>query len=451
MLFFATVSLAQQATDSKKQADAEVTPEQLNAIKNTPAKTGLTYSSLSQFIQSTVTSGKNGGFSFKSSFFGLSYLFGGKNDSLSSYYLSKTGWWQRNQELSVGVNKASSGNDQIALATVGYKVSVINHRDKSVVNFFADAVLSKGTDVADHSMAIADVIYTSDVAVHFVKANFSGADLNKVLAAVDAKRKEKLANIQSAKWTTDDLETAITASKVTITKQELKNLSHKFNDELKKGDGMIKAYTSADNSNKTDDYKRFKAIADSIFKKYGYSYSELHKNLQKEYNAYAKKIEMGALFTLSFNPGYNFQYHHFDTTSFSARYLKGFGNYKKPWNVDLQGTIVSLRDSSSAPKDFGHNKTKFSAGLNKVFAVDDKDNPLLEAEFAGEYDLVLNGRYAHERKQAVTANLVTSIHLSKEFTLPLTLKYDIKHPNLFGFVSVQWNLEDSGKNNSKTN
>jgi hypothetical protein len=451
MLFFATVSLAQQGSDGKNQTNPEATPEQLNAIKNTPAKTGLTYSSLSQFIQSTVTSGKNGGFSFKSSFFGLAYLFNGKNDSLSRYYLSKTGKWQRNQELSLGINKTGSGNDQISLVTVGYKVSVINNRDKSEHNFFEDKVLSSGIDVADHSMAIADVIYTSDVAVRFVKSNFSGADLNNVLTAVDAERKAKLANIQSAKWTTDDLEKAITASKVAFSKQELTNLKNKFNEELKKGDGMIKAYTSADSSNKPADYKRFKAIADSIFKKYGYSYSELHKNLQKEYNAYAKKIETGALLTLSFNPGYNFQYNHFDTTSFSARYLKGFGNYKKPWNVDLQGTIVSLRDSSSAPKDFGHNKGKISVGLNKVFAVDDKDNPLLESEFAGEYDLVLNGRYAHEQKQVVTANLVTSIHLSKEFTLPLTLKYDIKHPNVFGFISLQWNLEDSGKSNSKTN
>ena len=44
-----------------------------------------------------------------------------------------------------------------------------------------------------------------------------------------------------------------------------------------------------------------------------------------------------------------------------------------------------------------------------------------------------NGRFAHEQKQLVTGKLTTTIHLSKVYSLPLTLKYDATNSAFLGF------------------
>jgi hypothetical protein len=428
-----------QLTSEQKVKPVDV----LNAVSNTPSSTGLTYATLSQYLQSTVTTGANGGFEFKSTLFGLKYLFSGtKKDSLSGYYLTHTS--DRNNEISLGINKASKTSDQLSTITVGYKFA-INHRDKSLVNFAnTDAALSRGIDLADNSVNVINDIYSGELVIAVLKSgSLIKDDLDKSLAAVAKLTAEKIADPDKNKWTDNEFESIFNGTNVDVKGAVFKDLEKKLNDGLVQIPDLQHDYTYG--SVIPDAAKRYKSIADSVFHKLGYSYADLHKNLQNEYNVYAKKIEMGSLTTFSFNPGYNIQTHHADTSTFTIRYLKGFGNYKKPWNIDLQGVLVSLRDSAAVPKDFGHDKLKFIIGINKVFAVDDKANPLLESELAAEYDDVVSGRFAHERKEVFTGNLVTTIHLSKEFSLPLTLKYDVKKPTLFGFLAVQWNLQDSGK------
>lgn len=421
----------------------------LNAISNSPVKATLTYSTLSQFIQATVTTGNNGGFNFKSSIFGLKYLFSGNNkDSLSGYYLTHKA--DRNQEISLGVNKVSKNTEQLSTITFGYKYALINNRDKSKVNFYKIYKdLKDGIDFADQSADITNIIYSTEIANKLLKASFNNDELNRTLKAASKLELEKLKIPTSTKLTTNDFETIIRIkAKVIISNEDMLKLRKKFNDELDKINELNTEFKNNDQKNTTKEYIRYKVIADSIVnKKYGYTYSELNKNLQNQYDLYAKKIDMGSLLTFGINPGYNIQHNHPDTSSITVRYLQGLGNnYRKPWDIDLQGIVVSLQDSSITPQNFTHNKYKLIAGIHKVFAVDDKDNPLLESEFAGEYNNVFSGRYFHERKEVVTLNLVISIHLSKEFALPITLKYDIKHPSLFGFLSIQWNLEDSGNN-----
>jgi hypothetical protein len=420
----------------------------LSLLAQAPASTGLTNASLTQFLQSSVTSGTNGGFNFKTTIFGLKYLFSGtKKDSLSGYYLSHTS--DRNNEIDLGVNRVSKASDQLSTITFGYKIA-INHRDKSIVNFAkADAELSKGIDLADNTVNVINDIYSSELVMEVLNSgSLAKDDLDKARAAVAKLTKEKIGDPNKNKWTDNEFESIFNGTNVDIKGGTFPTLKKKLNEGLLQIPGLQNDYT--DGKDSTASNKRYKTIADSVFHKLGYSYSDLHKNIQNEYNTYAKKIEMGSLTTFSLNPGYNVQSHHADTSTFTVRYLKGFGNYKKPWNIDLQGVIVSLRDSAAVPKDFGHNKLKFIAGVNKVFAVDDKANPLLESELAAEYDDVVTSRFAHETKEVFTGNLTTTIHLSKEFSLPLTLKYDVKNPTLFGFLAVQWNLQDSGKSTATT-
>jgi hypothetical protein len=71
-------------------------------ISNTPVKSGLSYEALTQFFQSSLSAGKNGGFDFKATAFGIKKLFSKKDLQLSDYYLNKTNKAARNLEISFG-------------------------------------------------------------------------------------------------------------------------------------------------------------------------------------------------------------------------------------------------------------------------------------------------------------------------------------------------------------
>jgi hypothetical protein len=411
----------------------------VNAVANTPIRSALTYNTLVQYFQSTVTGGANGGFNFKSSLFGLKYLFSGtKNDSLSGYYL--THWADRNTEISFGLNKAKKTNDQLSIITLGYKIAILNGRDKSVVNFAkVDSGIGMGIDSANHAISRANHIYIGKSVLRLLRTeSIAYADKNKAISAAE------VMDASNRKWTDDQFKSIFKNTSIDTNGCVYLILEQKFNTALRSTATLQKNYINGESLPSEDE--EYKTIADSVFSSLGTTYAKLHKNLQDEYDRYAKKIEKGDLLTFSINLGYNIQYHHSDSSSLAIRYLKGLGNYKKPWNIDFQAILVSLQDSSANPRNFAHNKLKFILGANKVFALDDKSNPLLESELAAEYDKVISGRYSRERKDVFTFNLITNIHLSKEFTLPLTLKYDVKKPNLFGFLSLQWNLEGKGAN-----
>jgi hypothetical protein len=104
------------------------------SVDDLPAKTGLSYEALTKFYQSTVTTGENGGFDFKSSLFGIHKLFAGRRLELSSYYTSITGTAQRNTELSIGIMR--NGSSDYTAVSGGLKYAIINKRDKSKANFF---------------------------------------------------------------------------------------------------------------------------------------------------------------------------------------------------------------------------------------------------------------------------------------------------------------------------
>jgi hypothetical protein len=168
-------------------------------------------------------------------------------------------------------------------------------------------------------------------------------------------------------------------------------------------------------------------------------------SLKDEYDRIGKLIDKRGLLTLSFTPAYDYNLSRFDSTGVNLEYLIGFGNYKKPWNIDLQGSAVFLHDSTSKKRDLGRSMYILKAGINKVLAYDSKLNPLIELELAYEDDYIGNGLYKKENQNQPKIVNILRVHITKEITLPLTLKYDLKHPNLFGIFSFQWNLEGGKK------
>ncbi len=349
-----------------------------NAIANTPAKSGLSYDALTQFFQANLSTGASGGYDFKATLFGLKKFFSSDSLNASAIYLRQ--YYPRNLEFALGLHKGSSDGNY-SLLTSGFKLAVINNRDKSTVNFAAEdhGALSRDIDIVTSAEYDAFREYNDQIA--------NDPEKSKELAAATRKFK-KSGNIRDFPQAMQDL----------------------YNKKLI-AQGKDPATFS----------------------------------LQDEYDRIGKLIDKRGVLTLSFNPTYDYNHSRFDSTGVNVSYLVGFGNYKKPWNIDLEGSALYFHDSSSKKPDLGRSVYILKAGINKVLAYDSKLNPLIELELAYEDDYIGNGRYASEKNNQPKIVNILRVHISKEITLPLTLKYDLNTPNLFGIFSFQWNLEGGKK------
>jgi hypothetical protein len=132
-------------------SNGQETPKE--AIANTPAKSALSYETLTQFFQANISSGKNGGFNFKSTLFGIEKFFSKDSLNRSSIYLKDK--IQRNLEFNVGLNKGKA--EDLSLLGLGIKYALINHRDKSEYNFLSDLIIKNNllTIINARSNAIA--------------------------------------------------------------------------------------------------------------------------------------------------------------------------------------------------------------------------------------------------------------------------------------------------------
>jgi len=371
------------------KVQAQVSPDK---VANTPTKSDLSYEALSQFFQSSVTSGKNGGFDFKATGFGIKKLFSKKNLDISDYYLSKTNKAARNFEVSFGVHKGTNGELNTLLG--GFKYAIINNRSKSDENFTDYPQLNTDLQNTNNVRNSAQQLYQNEI--------------------------DEIKNDEKTK----------------------KNLQDQF-------DLSLHNYNSSQNIK--DLPVRVQAIIDSIINKnYGISTSDFFNAPQKTYDNIAKKIDTKGLLTLSFNPGYSWNNARFDSTTISLRYLAGLvkktGNYNKPWNLDGQLNVSFLHDTTGLKKNLSRTLGVGSIGVNKIFLNDEKLNPIIEFELAFEDDYILNRTYKNEDQNKITLNTILRVHLSKEISLPITLKYDLKNPNLLGFFKIDWNLE-TNKNN----
>ncbi|SEM65467.1 hypothetical protein SAMN05192574_101350 [Mucilaginibacter gossypiicola] len=268
------------------------------------------------------------------------------------------------------------------ILTGGFKYAIINNRDKSEHNFFNDFFLIDKR--IGNANANAEGIYRAEI-----------AEIKKQ----DPKKASQM-------------------------EADLKSSNEKFR-------------TS---HNLSDLSKRIQDLRDSLI-------GSARKDLQTQYDKKAKQLDMKSLLTLSVNPEYKWNTKTLDSTNFALRYLVGIGKKsEKPWFLDLQFNDILKHDTMSN-KGLGRNLIRIYAGGNKILANDKENNPLFEMEFALEENWITNKvLYTNEERNTLKFDAVFSLHITKEFTLPVTLKYDLKKPNLFGFLTLQWNLQGKTSN-----
>ena len=356
-----------------------------DSIAATPVKSGLSYEALTQFFQSSLSTGRHGGFDFKSSLFGIKKLFSKKDLELSDYYLNREKP-SRNLEFGLGVHKDADGhlNDLGA----GFKYALINNRSKSDADFSAIPEISKALKNMLDALYKAELEYQSSIS----------AEKDPERKAVRQKEFDNALKKYSATQKIKDLPAG---------------MQH-----------MLEAIISKDYNSDTDIFFSLP---------------------QQLYDIAAKKIDQRALLTIGASPGYAWTSRRFDSSTVFAQYLKGFGNYKKPWNIDAMLMFRFLHDSSGTAKNLARTVAAFTIGLNKTLVADEQINPLLEFEGAFEADHVYARLYNNEDRDKFSVNAILRVHISRELTVPLTLQFNLKHTDLLGFLTVDWNLENNKK------
>ena len=350
-----------------------------DSIAKTPVKSNLSYEALTQFFQASVAVGRNGGFDFKSSLFGIQKLFSKKDLDLSDYYLKRKS--ARNTEFSFGVHKDDKDNVNVLVA--GFKYALINNRSKSDVNFLQIPEIAMQVQNMGSALYKAEEIYHHSIA----KGN-AAAELR-----------------------------FINALKKYTKSQNLKDLP----------DGMQSILDSIVTNSYRSDTSHFFHVA------------------QRSYDIAAKRIDQKGLLTLAINPGYSWSNRRFDSIAIAFQFVKGFGNIGRPWNLDAQINNHFLYDTVSKKANLSRSITSVSLGLNKILMNDDGLNPVIEFEMALENDYVYSRLYSGEKRNKISLNAILRIHIAREIVVPLSLAFDLMHPNVAGFLKVNWNLENSKK------
>lgn len=245
---------------------------------------------------------------------------------------------------------------------------------------------------------------------------------------------------------------------------ELKNIqeqTHKIHKEIK-GSLSTDKYQDFDkdwnNANDKNDYSLLSDDTKKIFeeakddkKKYKLTSSDIdHINmiLAGKDEAHIFFTQIGTLYSrkplLTFSPTYTYDISNKQPTySFDLDFLFSF-NPKRinqtSWEGEIKTSYKFLNDTSIKKTNFDNKPFLFSIGINKVLLQDANKQSTMEFKFFGEYDYQFGARPTGVDAYKLTVNSTFRIKVYKSLWLPLTVKYDPKNGNVFGFISITANL-----------
>lgn len=131
-------------------------------------------------------------------------------------------------------------------------------------------------------------------------------------------------------------------------------------------------------------------------------------------------------------------------------YIDGSGGIfqtsSNEFDIDLVGKLVyTIQDDSTKPvRDLTRNLLHGEAGFNLVFR-NKVAQSVFEIKLTAGYDNVFSGRYAGEDEKLFTLNGTARIHITKDISIPMTIKYDPDHSNVLGLLSVTTNFDGLSK------
>ncbi|MEP7317645.1 MAG: hypothetical protein ABI921_02860 [Panacibacter sp.] len=160
----------------------------------------------------------------------------------------------------------------------------------------------------------------------------------------------------------------------------------------------------------------------------------------QEFDDWKKSLEKKPLWTFNYNLYHNTATKK-DTSAFQTDFVVGFRLRKdkedeKLWELNLSSylKLCKTTDSTNKTSSLFH----FEAGLNKVLSTDEDKKSQMELKLFGSYD---KDFAVDNRKGIFTANITYRYRAFKDFWIPVSLKYDPKNGNVFGYLTFALNLD----------
>jgi hypothetical protein len=116
----------------------------------------------------------------------------------------------------------------------------------------------------------------------------------------------------------------------------------------------------------------------------------------------------------------------------------------------IKANLMIQDDSTRMARDLTRNLLNAEGGFNLVFR-NKVAISTFELKLAAAYEKIFSGKYAWEQDKLFTLNGTARIRISKDLTIPMTIKYDPEHSNVLGVLSITSNFDGlanllSGKN-----
>jgi len=122
-----------------------------------------------------------------------------------------------------------------------------------------------------------------------------------------------------------------------------------------------------------------------------------------------------------------------------SNFTTGFGSLERtPWEFEASAKFLIGADSTITSANYKNRPLTFSVGINKVLLENENKESRAEFKFFSQYSYKV-GDYVG-RKDEFSLNSTIRFNVYKAIWLPITIKYDPKNGNVFGFFSITANI-----------
>ncbi len=122
-----------------------------------------------------------------------------------------------------------------------------------------------------------------------------------------------------------------------------------------------------------------------------------------------------------------------------SNFTTGFGSLERtPWEFEVSAKFLIGADSTITSANYKNRPLTFSVGVNKVLLENENKESRAEFKFFSQYSYKV-GDYVGKRDE-FSLNSTLRFNVYKAIWLPITIKYDPKNGNVFGFFSITANI-----------
>lgn len=189
----------------------------------------------------------------------------------------------------------------------------------------------------------------------------------------------------------------------------------------------------------------FNTLVDSISSN---SKMSFRNAIDKAYNGVKASFQNKHLLTVGIADTTYSNAFFFKNLVFNAESIKGILNPNNTTaNVQWDWKISDMlyTDSTKSDRNLKRHVLSFEPGFNLVIKNKSTQQSLLEFKLSGEYNHIFNGVYTGEKRDSSTINGTLRIRILDDLWVPLEIKYDPRHGNVFGFLNIRYNFTGLSK------